>query len=665
MCCDSVTLDLSDAHNILLEGDNGNGKSALLDAIALCFAEHRRADKFADYVQNGYNEGVIDLTATINDEKINFHIVLLVEGGTPFNRTVTYKGQTYQNTEVTGLLEKLELPFYSRIIFSMQGSDDIATMSPSVRADYLQRLLQFNFEYPLQKIRNKLTELETNKLYNKSQIEFNEKAIQAKKLKELRELPISENVYENYKTEISKLKDEVSKKNSLYSGIIEKTNKVNELKSFISDFDNKINLNARATDLLRSIEEKIASDKEQLKEIPTIEKSENYDSEIEENEKKIELLNMKIRDSIEEKSELNATLSKLKEREELHKKGLCPVCGQKTDFIAEENNVAEIRKISGQILGITSDIEKAEKEIQELKSLIDEIDTKKTAEAQLIVDNNSKRTVLEAEIAGYSRQKSGITFYELSESDYNDSVKEKDLLEEEIFKTQKEVDAFKEKEARIEFLQKEIDEFSDTLLQNSWIEKDNEKIRAEIDNYKSQIEKLKENVITQEKTYEYHKEAKKLLELDLPNYLIVKTCAKLEQEMNDFIHIVFPNMYVALFQKKRGVEFFYSKNGPILERKNCITAKMASGFERSLLSIAFKVALCKAYNLSLSVLDEVDAFASDSNSEKVYTSLIESGIFNQLFIITHKPSTRETIKDMFDNITYFYVEKGKFTEIEG
>ena len=90
---------------------------------------------------------------------------------------------------------------------------------------------------------------------------------------------------------------------------------------------------------------------------------------------------------------------------------------------------------------------------------------------------------------------------------------------------------------------------------------------------------------------------------------------------------------------------------------------MASGFERSILSISFKIALCKAYNLSLSILDEIDAFASDGNSEKIYSSLLENDIFNQLFIITHKPNTLETMRDYFDDLTVYHVEKGVFTEV--
>ena len=149
----------------------------------------------------------------------------------------------------------------------------------------------------------------------------------------------------------------------------------------------------------------------------------------------------------------------------------------------------------------------------------------------------------------------------------------------------------------------------------------------------------------------------------MPNYLIVKTCARLEQEMNNFIHVVFPTMNISLFQGRRGVEFYYSKTEKTDDKRKLISAKMASGFERSILSISFKIALCKAYNLSLSILDEIDAFASDGNSEKIYSSLLENDIFNQLFIITHKPNTLETMRDYFDDLTVYHVEKGVFTEV--
>ena len=50
MCCDKAYFDFNNASTIILEGDNGQGKSAVLEAVAVCLAEHKRADSFKDFI---------------------------------------------------------------------------------------------------------------------------------------------------------------------------------------------------------------------------------------------------------------------------------------------------------------------------------------------------------------------------------------------------------------------------------------------------------------------------------------------------------------------------------------------------------------------------------------------------------------------------------------
>ena len=53
-------LDLSSAITIL-EGDNGQGKSAVMEAIAVCLAERKRADSVKEFVQKGFDHAKIVL----------------------------------------------------------------------------------------------------------------------------------------------------------------------------------------------------------------------------------------------------------------------------------------------------------------------------------------------------------------------------------------------------------------------------------------------------------------------------------------------------------------------------------------------------------------------------------------------------------------------------
>ena len=149
----------------------------------------------------------------------------------------------------------------------------------------------------------------------------------------------------------------------------------------------------------------------------------------------------------------------------------------------------------------------------------------------------------------------------------------------------------------------------------------------------------------------------------MPNFLIVKTCSKLETEMNTFVQEVFPEFRIRLLQSKRGVEFFYTTdpNNDMEDVKSLINSKMASGYERSVLGIAFKVALCRAYGLTFAALDEIDAAASDDNSMKTFSSLINSNVFDQMIFITHKEPTKEMIRSLADDVTCYHVDGGVFT----
>ena len=663
MCCENVSLDLSDKTNIVLEGDNGNGKSALLDAIALCLAEHRRADKYAEYVQTGHNECKIDLTATINGEPIVFNIILLVSGGTPFNRIVTYKGKTYQNTEVSGLLNELELPFYSKLIFSMQGQDDIATMSASVRADYLQRLLQFDFDNALNKLREKLNDIETNQMYNKNQIDFNQKAINSKTIKTPLPLPCSLTEYEEKKKRLDELDVLLKEKDKIFADLQEAQQKVSTLKikevRLTSAIQHNLNIEAEKEEILKEI----AQHNEELSKL-TVPETKDFDKKIKEIEDDITNRKSIIDTDNGKIWRINAQIQTLKEREELHKQGKCPTCGQPTDFIENENNSKKIEELEASLMQYSNEIASYTDSIKKLELLKNGINAEKFENAQAVADYNSKVVILTSKIKGLQADYSNFKPMDVEDSELQATKDEIAKLTLDIADLQKKLDSLKILSEEHKALKLFSDDFANTLLRNEWIEKDNLKTKGEIEELEVQINKLTQIITQQEKDYEYHKEAKKLLDTDLPNYLIVKTCARLEQEMNDFIHVVFPTMNISLFQGRRGVEFYYSKTEKTDDKGKLISAKMASGFERSLLSISFKIALCKAYNLSLSILDEIDAFASDGNSEKIYSSLLENDIFNQLFIITHKPNTLETMRDYFDNLTVYHVEHGVFTEIK-
>lgn len=74
---------------------------------------------------------------------------------------------------------------------------------------------------------------------------------------------------------------------------------------------------------------------------------------------------------------------------------------------------------------------------------------------------------------------------------------------------------------------------------------------------------------------------------------------------------------------------------------------LASGYEKSLFNLAFKIAISKAIGNRCLILDEADATASTKNSSLFYTVLANSigSYFDQIILVSHK----EVIRDMLEN----------------
>ena len=214
MCITEADLNF-DANCIIIEGDNGQGKSAVMEAIAICLSERKRSDSVKEFIQKPYDHAKIILDLIYNDEQIIFDVNLNHKGGTPLERDVLYKDRHYINSEVTELIKELDFTFYSDIIMQMQGQDDIATMTPVMRLNLLQRLFQFDFTEEIGPIQEKLEEFVKNKELDNDKIDFLEKANKQKDttLKSLKEkdFDFSKEDYDNYKNELDDKKAQVEK----------------------------------------------------------------------------------------------------------------------------------------------------------------------------------------------------------------------------------------------------------------------------------------------------------------------------------------------------------------------------------------------------------------------------------------------------------------------
>ena len=125
--------------------------------------------------------------------------------------------------------------------------------------------------------------------------------------------------------------------------------------------------------------------------------------------------------------------------------------------------------------------------------------------------------------------------------------------------------------------------------------------------------------------------------------------------MNDFFTNTKDGFKVSLQQDKKGINFFYKA----ADEKEWNSVKMVSGFETSLLTLGFKVAVAYAYGADLIVLDEPDKTASVESSERLFNTITAIGGFKQMFIITHKVEAVDILKE--NNARIYEVKAGRFT----
>ena len=683
MCVTEADLNF-DANCVIIEGDNGQGKSAIMEAVAICLSERKRSDSVKEFIQKGYEHAKIILDLTFNNEKILFDVNLNMRCGTPLERDVLYKGKHYINSEVTPLINELEFTFYSDIIISMQGADDIASTTPTLRLNLLQKLFQFDFTDEVKPIQNKIEEFYKSKIINTEKIDFLEKANTQKKqtldsLKE-KDYNFSKDEYDSFKKEL----EEKTKELDLINELIAQNNSLLQKSIMLKE---KLRLSSSRKDLLlKDIENNKKVDQE-LQNIDYKNKKVILKKEIEDIKKQVDeinnnILNLKIeiknrRDqysiSQNKMGEETAIQKSLIKKLELCKAGVCPECGQKTDGIHIEQVEKDKKENEQTLKSLLTDIETCNKEISELE--------------KKVADNRKKSEVLnrsvaekESEIIALNTLYSNIESRRLSQEkiiEINNEIKniddlvlqinnESKSLEQEILINNNKTNNRDLLKKDCLDLQQRISESDEVYNYNKTINIQKKSLEKDISDNLNLVNSLKDSLAQLDNDISTYSEVIKVLDKELPNYLVVKTCARLEKEMNDFVNVVFPSFRLRLLRSKRGVEFFYTTDDKVNMQnlKQLINSKMASGYEKSVLGLAFKVALCKAYNLSFIALDEIDAAASEGNSVLTMESLIGSNIFNQIFFITHKEATRDIIKSLSDKVICYHVSKGVFSNEE-
>jgi DNA repair exonuclease SbcCD ATPase subunit len=617
--------------------------------------------------------------------------------GTPYQMELTHQGKIYKNTEAEEVLKSFDIEYYADLIFSMQSDDykDITQLSPTQRSNYLQRLLNFDFIKEKEKLKEDLNNISTQQNSLKNDVSVNEQLKQKEQtdIEKLIEITVKEDVINSYKQSIEdkRLQIERYQTNQRKSNLLkteladlnlrEQILEKNEagIKLTLSTIrDTKQKLTSTETELQKVIEQLTYLRSEQTK----------YEEDGKRTADKIQSVSENLIKYTAIRDEIERQFSHIVQITDLHDQKICPTCGQSTESHTEsvlaEKKAELTRYMNDYGFEIaTDDTFDGQVNIHlsfiklKLNSIENALKNHKTDQIMLLstvatttaqIDQNERyRDSCDATLndLDYSPMEEQKSVNQLDEID----TQLKHIIETKIEVTKQieeidDSDDLSNLSNEIIELTNKVNAYNTNIKTNEEIKKRNEKRQANIQKYTQSIADAQEQLGQLTSQYNTISDAYNILDKTLPNYMVIKTCNSLQDEMNSFIQNIFPNYAVKLVNSKRGCEFFYTKDNTIVEnekkRNNAwINSKMSSGLEKVCLTLAFKISLSKLYGVDLLLLDEADGPGDDDSSEKLFANILDYD-FTQVFLISHKSSVKDFISQSFGKTISYSVTSGVF-----
>ena len=685
-------IDVSFSKMNLITGDNGSGKSKFVSAIIYSLCDYLDV-KILDYVRTGADKFYIENTFSHIGNNYNIKITGSSKG-TDKVLTVNDK-DVYKNSQAVEYIEKYihnpKLTLASAITMQGKGSDIL--FEPNQKR--IERLKQiFNIEklnYVGMHLKNQIDELkiqikeletENNVLNN---TEYNYKG--------LPELPDENkiNEYKLKKVELEKQKSDYEKNLVIYNQYVEKLNEFRtaiELKTVnekqTKDIENSITL--LETNIVSNINEDLLKEKRDLKDTiqknisdlnkqldvikrhsDLLSKRESYQEKISKIEFKRRIRKPDIDLSVlkEDLIRISADIKTLESRRELVKAGKCPTCNQDyneygsiSDF---ENTINELErekherdlhyKQSEKALVDYAEIENYNNSRQVEKDLFEEqikdIDNSLaefkdvgsiTTVHDLISSANKDLEEVNNKIDEYEKviKSNNETLNEIKELKHKKEICEKDFKRFSDVKEPNEVkepanydeDLYEIIEIKLNNLNKVKTDYDNAVEYNNMLKEMEKKNNSKVEANCKLLDDLRNKSILKDQT-------KKIIEKDFSGWLIDRGNQFIKKSMNDFFNKSYGKFQIDLVADGKTVDFVYTEDG-----ENYLNVASASGFEKEIISYAFRSALNSMGNLGFMITDEIDSFSSEDNSLRLYETILQDG-FEQLFSISHYPETKE------------------------
>jgi exonuclease SbcC len=689
------TIELSDLD--LISGDNGSGKSSILQAIRLCLTDSL-PEKLIEYITRGEKEFELVLNFIYDNVDYEFKYFYNLSSTKSLRYKIDGVDKLEKNSDAVAKIKTFinpELLMYSSM--SEQGkSYSLLDESPAKRLERFKKILG------IERLGNIINLAKERIIICKNEVKIIESELSG--LNSLKfefltdvEIPNIDAVKADIEIQKSskKEKEEYEKtfliweqKNQTY---IKNKNRKIELETLIESSKQKISTILPVAFVQKDLDLLYVQKQNEL-EIQRIYREskkrwEDYDSllkklEIDlislETQKKdtesnlIDLETIKpiwtepeLKSKKDELDSINLELKTSQNHLRLAKEGKCHTCGQ--DFKHSESDIEDkIKELTDSFNGMKEEILKVETSFKEYEKSIlqNKYNKEKIEDLNLqIKSSESEKTKLTSfPVLEPSSIPDNLEFIETSISKLLEAKKSYDrvqtelkTIEDQILKYSGELESldiadpgvepnrkrFIYNETAYEDLLSKLNLYDERIRQQKEIDQKNEELRLQLEANKISISKKEKELFDKFGEIKDYEDSRNILDKAFSSWLIDRGTSFVESRMNEFFQKCYPR-YVTYFSQtddKKSIDFFYGDN----EEDIVAPASLCSGFEKQLLSVSFRVALASITGIGFLVLDEVDSDASSENSKHLYSNLVSSDLFTQIIAITHKDETKDML----------------------
>ena len=689
---------------ICFTGDNGEGKSTVLHAITMLLFNSYDGN-LKDYITWGEKE--FQISIDFSHEGVDYTESLSYSLTKGSERTIVNNdtGQIFSGLACVTQLNKILDPSQaSAAIVAMENQQNLVSTTPSQRREYLKKIYSLEFKEEIEKIAQDISRAENDII----RLQTEKDVLEASQypLKEELELPDekeykgSVQAIQQIESQIQSLKEQVEKLDRLEIQRRDITSQLYMVEKKTSQAKESLSRLASENDSLEkdlhSLSEKDVSKENRIK-VEEEQKSyeltkQSYQQNIHKIQAELDGLPLPTRVSrrayeelLHRESELSYAYSAGEKKLKALAEGICPTCGREissADLEAERESLQQIdqelskvrqQKASEQkqIESLTDQNEKTQRRREQVRkdlddavhslSLLEESHKSTLDRLNLLLEQDKLR--LENEISQKTQKlasnedlikvtEDSLASFERQNVEYEARLKE---VESEIQKIEDPSRAIQELESSKKEPLRVVKEYEDAVAYNKSIQVYNSEMlerQAERDAKVSELD-ISLTDLNQKKTM--MTVAKGIVQREFPSFVISRMVETLSAYVNEFLQKVYSKYQISIEESKNSLNFLFG------EFKSDV--KMASGFEKSVFSLAYMYALGKIQSYGLLICDEGDAAASDENAARFYQTLGHSlEWLEQIMCITHKGEIKDLLKNDF-HAQVFSVEHGEFREV--